>query len=113
MVEKIAGLDISAENTFTTDDLTTSKAEDGTVGAALKGIYHISIQEGAVTWVGTISLRRSRDNGVTWKVIKTYVNTDGTAVEEVATAVTKGDIYDIGFETGDYTSGNAVVELSQ
>lgn len=113
MAEKLAGLDINAANIFTTDDLSTTKTETGTVGVSLKGIFNISIQKGAVIWVGILSLRRSRDDGVTWKVIKNYDSADATAVEEVGTAATKGDIYDIGFETGNYTSGNAVVELSQ
>ena len=55
------------------------------------------------TWVGTITLQRSYDQGTTWVDVLSYT-------ENVAYQLTneKDDVYwRIGFKTGDRTSGNA------
>lgn len=61
------------------------------------------------TWVGTITLQRSYDQGATWIDVTGYT-------ENVAYQITnyKDDVYwRIGFKTGDRTSGNADVTIAK
>ena len=61
------------------------------------------------TWAGTITIQRSFDNGVTWLDVAAYTaNTQDRGLEPELNA-----LYRAGFKTGAYTSGTAVVRLSQ
>lgn len=59
-------------------------------------------------WVGTLTLQRSFDGGVTWLDVETYTSN----VQKVGTEPEHKVCYRIGFKAGEYTSGTAVVRLS-
>lgn len=84
---------IAAQNTFTT-------------GVKLYGPFNFSLSG---TFVGTITIQRSFDNGTTWRDVATYSSPIETAGDEPESGV----LYQAGFKTGAYTSGTAVVRLSQ
>ena len=60
------------------------------------------------TYAGTISILVSVDGGTTWVVIDT-VTADAVGRWDLNGG---GDMWKAGFETGEYTSGTAVVALS-
>lgn len=60
------------------------------------------------TWAGTLTLQRSFDGGTTWVDVETYT----ANTEKVGTDPEHKVFYRIGFKTGEYTSGTAVVRLS-
>lgn len=87
---------LSAQNTYT-DWMTLSKYSKS---------FHLSISG---TWAGTITLQRSVDGGTTPLDVNTYTEN----VEDPGDEVEVGIVYRAGFKTGKYTSGTAVVRISQ
>ena len=85
---------LTAENTFT-DNI------------AIRGNFNISISG---TWAGTITLYVAYDNSLTPSLV---VNTYTANIEDRGFEPESGAVYKIGFATGDYTSGTAVVRISQ
>ena len=81
-------------------------ADTYTGQAKLKGLFNVSISG---TWAGTLTLQRSFDDGSTWKDVATYT----ASAEQVGTETESDVIYRLGFKVGDYTSGTAVVRISQ
>lgn len=71
----------------------------------LRNDFNVSISG---TWSGTITLQRSFDDGSTWLDVKTYT----ANAEEKGFEPEAGVTYQLGFETGNYTSGTAAVRLS-
>ena len=60
------------------------------------------------TWVGALELQRSFNNGVTWVTVKTFTeNYEGSLTD-----YEHGVVYRAGCPVGGYTSGTAVVRLS-
>lgn len=106
---------LSAADLFTSFGIGGTQAEAGQLGLSLAGEYNISIQEGATIWVGTITLQRSFDGGIIWKDIERFVDSDpaGVNIEKIGNAPKSGTIHRIGFKAGEYTSGDAIVELNQ
>ncbi len=91
---------ISAQNTFTSSISPTYKSK-----YIPEGYLNVSISG---TWSGTVTLQRSFDAGVTWVDVESY-----TANDEGYLIDTEGSVlYRIGFKTGGYTSGTAVLRLS-
>ena len=68
--------------------------------------FHLSISG---TWAGTITIQRSVDGGTTPLDVNTYT----ANVEDQGDEVESGVMYRAGFKTGQYTSGTAIVRLSQ
>lgn len=60
-------------------------------------------------WAGTITLQRSDDGGVTKKDIERYI----ANIEDEGSTNTAGMVYRAGFHVGEYTSGAAIVRISQ
>ena len=61
------------------------------------------------TWAGTITIQRSFDSGASWRDVERYVaNEEDRGLEPELNA-----LYRAGFKPGEYTSGTAVVRLSQ
>lgn len=85
---------LTAQNTFT-DNLT------------VRGNFNVSISG---TWAGTLTLYRAYDNALTPSLV---VNTYTANIEDRGFEPEAGVVYKIGFATGDYTSGTAVVRISQ
>lgn len=92
---------IAAENTFTSAISPARK-----VGAYFpEGYLNVSISG---TWSGTVTLQRSFDSGSTWVDVETFTaNDEGYLYDKE-----RGILYRIGIKTGEYTSGTAVVRLS-
>ena len=84
---------ISAQNTFT-DSISLGPGE-----------FNLSVWG---TFVGTVTVQRSFDAGVTWLDVQTFT----TPSEEVGRDAT-GALYRVGVKAGEYTSGTANVRLSQ
>ena len=84
---------ITAENQFT----------DPT---ELVGYFNLSISG---TWAGTVTVQRSFDSGSTWYDVDTWI----ANTQEYGLEPEKGIQYRIGIKTAQYTSGSAVVRLSQ
>ena len=84
---------LSAQNTFT-DPL------------PLFGDFNLSLSG---TWVGTVTLQRTFDEGTTWLDVADYT----ANIEDRGFEPESGVQYRAGFKTGEYTSGTAVVRLSQ
>jgi hypothetical protein len=61
------------------------------------------------TWAGTITLQATYDDGVTWIDVQAYT---ANAVD-VLYEPEVGIAYRLGFKAGEYTSGTAVVRISQ
>lgn len=83
---------LTAQNTYTTP-------------TEINGSFPMRIRG---TWVGTITLQRSDDDGVTYDDVETW---SSNAVRIVTEPYAGGAHYRIGFKTGDYTSGTAEVRL--
>lgn len=84
---------LSAANTYTT-------------ALAVRGEANVWI---AGTWAGTITLQATYDEGATWIDVQNYTGN----VVDVLYEPEVGIEYRIGFKTGEYTSGTAVVRISQ
>jgi hypothetical protein len=61
------------------------------------------------TWVGTITIQRSFDNGVTWLDVTIFT----ANIEYLRDEPELGALYRAGFKAGEYTSGTAAVRISQ
>lgn len=90
---QVASAALSAENTFTD-------------WVQLFGPFNLSVSG---TWVGTITIQRSFDNGVTWLDVKTYTSN----AEDLGEEPELGVLFRAGFKPGEYTSGTAAVRISQ
>ena len=84
---------ITAQNTFTD-------------AWNVQGRFNISISG---TWVGTVTVQRSFDQGGTWHDVATYTGNTQTTGNEPSAKV----VWRIGIKTGEYTSGSAVVALQR
>lgn len=84
---------LSAANTYT-----TAMAFRGEVNVWISG-----------TWAGTITLQATYDDGATWIDVQAYT---ANAVD-VLYEPEVGIAYRLGFKPGAYTSGTAVVRISQ
>ena len=72
----------------------------------LGGPFNLSLSG---SWVATVTVQRSFDNGVTWLDVATF-NSNG---EYVGREIEKAVRYRFGVKTGEYTSGTVVGRLSQ
>ena len=70
------------------------------------GYFNLSISG---TWVATVTVQRSFDDGMTWYDVDTW--TENT--QEYGLEPEHGVQYRVGIKTGEYTNGNCVVRLSQ
>jgi len=61
------------------------------------------------TWAGTVTIQRSFDSGATWQDVETYT----ANIEVPGSEPELNVVYRAGFKAGEYTSGTAVVRLSQ
>lgn len=93
MAQKLRTRSITAENLFTD-------------AAELTGYFNISISG---TWIGTVTAQRSFDEGSTWYDVDTW--TENT--QEYGLEPERGVQYRVGIKTGEFTSGQADVRLSQ
>lgn len=83
---------ITAENTWT-----DSMAIWGKFNVTISGISG-----------DTVQVVRSKDDGVLWKLVKSYTADKEESGEEIE----RGWIYRIGVPTGSYSAGNILVGLS-
>jgi hypothetical protein len=96
VLDKDTGLvtkDISAQNTFSD-------------GLYVVGDFNLSISG---TFVGTITVQRSFDQGATWRDVDTFtapIETAGSDPEPVV-------VYRAGIKTGEYTSGTASIRIGR
>jgi hypothetical protein len=97
---------LTAQNQFTSDTTDVTQAATGTLGMLVWGGFNLWISG---TWVGTLTLQRSPDNGVTWYDVNTWTANQGGLHDY---EVEDGIIYRVGFKTGEFTSGSADVRLS-
>ena len=89
---------LTAENTFT--DWYSSRYDNA------DGYLNLSVSG---TWVGTITVQRSFDGGVTPLDVEQYTSNIEKYVQDFETGV----VYRIGFKTGEFTSGTAVCRVSR
>jgi hypothetical protein len=61
------------------------------------------------TWAGTVTLQRSFNGGSTWLDVASYTANAELSVDTVEASV----LWRIGIKSGNYTSGAAVLRLSQ
>ncbi len=93
----------------------TNKKSLANIGAAdsyvqpiyVQGVFNLSISG---TWAGTVTLQRSFDNGATWLDVSGYT---GNAESNSEYEPEGGVCYRAGFKAGQYTSGTAVIRISQ
>ena len=96
VLDKDTGLvtkDISAQNTFSD-------------GLYVVGAFNLSISG---TFVGTVTVQRSFDQGATWRDVDTFtapIETAGSDPEPVV-------VYRAGIKTGEYTSGTASIRIGR
>ena len=90
---QIAEASIAAQNTFTAP-------------VEILGDFNFSVEG---TWVGTVTIQRSFNGGASWRDVERYVANEEDGGFEAELNI----LYRAGFKTGDYTSGTAVVRLSQ
>ena len=82
---------ITAQNTFSD-------------AIGLSGNFSFSLSG---TWVATVHLQRSRDDGTTWNDVGAYTtNTEDAGYEPAG-----GMLYRVGVKTGNFTSGTIVAAL--
>lgn len=84
---------ITAQNTFSS-------------GAAMQGNFNLSLSG---TWVATVHLQRSFDNGSTWLDVTSY----GENTQDRGFEPESGVLYRCGVKTGNYTSGTVVCRVSR
>jgi hypothetical protein len=90
---------LSAQNTFTNWISPTYKQNrEGFLNGNIRG-----------TWVGTVTLQSTFDDGVTVDDVDFWGANERFQVYDVE----EGVKYRIGIKTGDYTSGTAIVRLSK
>lgn len=91
--EQSVSASIGAQNTFTPP-------------VFILGDFNFSLSG---TWVGTVFIQRSFDGGTTWLDVTSYTaNIQDTGFEPETRA-----LYRAGIKTGGYTSGTAVMRISQ
>lgn len=90
---------VSAQNTFTSSIRVTGSGTARSFSISLTG-----------TWVATVTLQRSFDNGVSWIDVTTYAANTATTYSDGLTD--QEVLYRIGVKTGGYTSGTAVLDLA-
>lgn len=93
MLRNLVTASLTAENTF-------SVVHDF---AFVNPKFNLSISG---TWAGTLTLQRRLD-GTNWRDVNTYQQNIETEIPTVGDDVR----WRIGFKTGDYTSGTAVLRL--
>lgn len=84
-----------AANTFS-DPIGRAEAFQGDIGISVSGVF-----------VGTLTVQRSLDKGVTWG----DTATTATVPIELTVAPVPGALYRIGFKTAAYTSGTAAIKM--
>lgn len=85
---------IAAQNTFST----AIPINPGGFNLSLSG-----------TWVATVHIQRSFDNGLTWLDVQSYA----ANIQDRGTESETGVLYRVGVKTGNYTSGTVVARISQ
>jgi hypothetical protein len=94
---------ISAQNTFSNAMCILASSLTTIPGG---NYFNLSLSG---TWVATVFIQRSYDNGNTWMDVKSYTsNAEDTGYEPET-----GVCYRFGVKTGGYTSGTVVGRLSQ
>ena len=93
MAQKLRTRSIIAENLFPD-------------AAELTGYFNVSISG---TWDATVTAQRSFDEGSTWYDVATWT----ANTQEYGLEPERGVQYRIGIKTGEFTSGQADVRLSQ
>ncbi len=93
-----------ATNKYVSDSI--SSANSFSQAIYVTGYFNVSVSG---TFSGTVTLQRSYNNGTTWLNVTTYT----TPTEDQGYEVEGGVCYQIGIATGNYTSGTAVVRISQ
>lgn len=84
---------ITAQNTFST-------------AVPMAGPFNLSLSG---TWVATVHLQRSFDNGLTWLDVQSYT----ANIQDVGSEPESGVVYRVGVKTGNYSSGTVVARISQ
>lgn len=85
--------------TITADNQLTNPVE-------LIGYFNLAISG---TWAGTVTVQRSFDKGDTWYDVDTWT----ANTQEYGLEPERGVYYRAGIKTGDFTSGECLVRLSQ
>ena len=93
MGQRLQTRSISAENLYTDS-------------AEIQGYFNISISG---TWAGTVTAQRSFDLGSTWFDVATWT----ANTQEYGYEPERKVYYRVGIKTGEFTSGTAVIRLSQ
>lgn len=99
----VASASITAQNTFT--DWIAPSTQNA-LGITAMGYLNLSIYG---TWVGTVTVQRTFDDGTTVLDVVTYTSNAERLVEDHE----HGIKYRVGIKTGDFTSGTANVRLSR
>ena len=86
---------LTAENTFS-NPIGRADSVPGDIGIGVAG-----------TFVGTLTVQRSLDGGVTWG----DTATTATAPAQLSVTPVPGALYRCGFKTGAFTSGTATLQL--
>lgn len=93
-----ATADIAGANSFTTPSYFKSYEWRDKIDLSVSG-----------TFVATVSLQRSFDDGATWHTVEDYTVPTEKIIENPSQSVK----WRLGAATGNYTSGTAAVRLSQ
>jgi hypothetical protein len=94
MGSQFVNINISEENKFTHKQL------------PLQGDFNLSLSG---TWIATVTVQRSFDNGATWVDVATFTQNGQYVGNEPEADV----LYRIAVKTGEYTSGTVIGRLSQ
>ncbi|KKM81958.1 hypothetical protein LCGC14_1324520 [marine sediment metagenome] len=84
---------------------TVTAANQMSSSVVLTGYFNLSISG---TWVATVTVQRSFDSGDTWFNVDTF--TENT--QEYGLEPERNVYYRVGVKTGDFTSGEVVLRLS-
>ena len=93
MAQKLRTRSVDNENLFTD-------------AMQIVGYFNISISG---TWAGTVTCQRSFDGGSTWLDVATWMSN----TEEYGFEPEREVHYRVGIKLGEFTSGSAVLRLSQ
>ena len=93
MGQRLQSRSISGDNLFTD-------------AAEIIGYFNISISG---SWVGTVTAQRSFDLGSTWYDVSTWT----ANTQEYGFEPERRVYYRVGIKAGEYTSGTAILRLSQ
>ena len=94
---------ITAEDTYTDAVKVACKQFEKT--DPRNGYLNISVSG---TFVASVILQRSFDNGTTWKTVETFTGEKESAITDYENDV----LYRLGVATGGFTSGTIAVRLS-